>query len=471
MRTRYISPALACAFVLTGCALGPDYNRPPEAKINQVVSGEKLQGSQTSAFSQAEAPHDWWHLYNDPVLDGIIQQTIIRNADLRIAAANVRRADAYLAQIEDRKLPQASVTGNAGYGELSAEEHLQFGTPLPADFMYSVEGALTYQFDLFGQVQRAVEATKADTATSRAEYHSVKINIIAEATRAYLETCSVGHEIEIATSIAASQDRLNSANEKLIALGRVASTTREPMNVQQARFRAAIPALQARQKAASYRLAALMGMLPAELPSSVQSCHQAPVLTNPLPTGDGRALLQRRPDVQAAEETLHSATADIGVVTADLYPHIYLGISGGSTGLASHFGNSDTFKYSLGPLISWNFPNRGMAKARIHQAEARADAAYANFDKTVLNALRDTESALVLYARDLDQNNDLKRAAVGRARFSDETKKLHMLGRENVITTLEAERNYLLAEQDVAASDSKILADQVSLFHVLGGGW
>lgn len=462
---------LALGGGLCACTQGPDYVRPAGAAISKADKAPSFQESSGRGFSQGETPSDWWHLYNDLVLDGLIKEALRNNADLKMAAANIRRVQAVLAQTKDKELPQTHVSAGAGYGQMSAEEHLIFGSPLASNFTYDLEGALSYQIDLFGQVQRAVEAADANVSASKAAYDTVRIGIIAETTRAYLEACSSGRLITIATDISKTQHELGALNDRMIAAGRGLPTSHNLFSVQDARTRASIPALDARQKAAEYRLAALIGVLPGQLPTAVMQCQRPPVLDRPIPTGDGRALLRRRPDVREAEDTLHAATASIGVATADLYPKISLGLSAGSLGLDRYFLHSDTFKYSVGPLISWDFPNLGAARARIHAAEAGADAAYANFDKVVLAALRDTETALSAYSRDLERNAELRQAVQSRARYREDTDQLQKLGRANVMTRLEADRDYLMVEQELAESDARLLDGQVQLFHTLGGGW
>lgn len=465
--------ALVFAFgcVLGGCTQGPDYARPPAAVINKADAAPAFQEAASGSFARNEPPAMWWHLYNDPVLDGLIKDALRNNADLKMASANIRKVQAILSQTKDKQLPQTKISAAPGYGQMSAEEHLIFGSPLSSAFTYDIEGSLSYQIDLFGEVQRAVEAADASVSASKAAYDTVRIGIIAETTRAYLEACSSGRQITIATDISKTQHKLGELNDRMIAAGRGLPSSHNLFSVQDARTRASIPVLDARKKAAEYRLAALIGLLPGQLPPEVMACQRPPVLDQPIPTGDGRTLLRRRPDVREAEDQLHAATARIGVATADLYPKIVLGLSGGSLGLDRYFLHSDTYKYSFGPLISWNFPNQGAARARIREAEAGTDAAYANFDKVVLAALRDTEIALSGYSRDLERNAELRQAVESRARYRHDTDELQKLGRASVVARLEADRDYLLAEQELADSDARLLDGQVELFHTLGGGW
>ena len=466
--TRY----LAFVALLAGCTtVGRDYSVPVDAIIRKPSALQEFQEMHNPAVRNAELPRQWWRLYSDPMLDELITRALQANTDLRVAAANVKRAEASLEMTKEKTLPKTELMAAPSYTRLSAEEYLLPGAPLPAEYLYGVEGSLSYQLDLFGEVTRAIHASRANTAASRAAYDRVKVDIIAETTRTYLEICSTNHEIEIITALDSLQHQLTTLQGVLVRAGRGTSTDMKRLKVQEAHTHAALPLWRARQKAALYRMAAFIGKTPAELPHNIEARHSIPSIDRPLPTGDGGSMIQRHPDIRQAEEELKAATAGIGVATASLYPHISLGVSGGSVGLAENFLRNDTFKFSIGPLISWEFPNRSHAKTRIKGAEAETEAAYARFDGSVLNALREVETALTVYAHDLDRNRELRHAEAETDRVEQDTEKLFKGGKANIITKLEARKALLQISLDRAESDAKVLEDQVQLFHALGGGW
>jgi len=234
---------------------------------------------------------------------------------------------------------------------------------------------------------------------------------------------------------------------------------------------AALPPLQAQHRTAQYRLSVLTGDLPGTLSREIDQCNAPPRLTSPIPVGDGAALLRCRPDIRQAERGLAAATARIGVATADLYPSISLGLSAGSTGELAQFGATNASRWSLGPLISWTLPLTGSARSRIAQAEAGSNAALARFDAAVLNALRETESALIVNARELDRNAALKAARDQSVLASEQARSLYRYGRTDFLTTLDADRTLAAAESTSAASEAQLAVDQVTLFLALGGGW
>jgi outer membrane protein TolC len=159
------------------------------------------------------------------------------------------------------------------------------------------------------------------------------------------------------------------------------------------------------------------------------------------------------------------------VATSELYPQVSLGLSAGSAGSLSSFGEGNTLRYSLGPLITWSLPSTGSARMHIAQAEASTAASLARFDGVVLNALRETETALTEYARELDRHAALQAARDQSALASRQAARLYRLGRSDFLTTLDAERTLASSEAAVAASAARLAADQVSLFLALGGGW
>ena len=475
MMLRRPAPALFAALIpalLAGCAtVGPDYRRSPDAMIERPSAAAPFVSGDEAAFAQAPLPDDWWRLYRDPLLDRLVEDAIAHNTDLRVAAANVARANAALELAETARSPQTSLELAPGYAQRSAEEELLPGRSLPSASVYSGRAGISYQLDLVGQVRRALEAADADVAATRAAYDSVRVTVVADTTRAYLDACSAGREIAVAERALALQQRTTSLTQRLIRAGRGISLDANRSRVQEEQVRATLPSLRGVRQVALFRLATLTGRPPAEFDRTIAACTQEPALDRPIPIGDGAALLRRRPDVRRAELELHAATARIGVAEAELYPRVTLGASVGSVGLLGNALGSDTYKFSLGPLISWEFPNRGRIRARIAGAQAEADAALARFDGSVLNALRETETALTVYARELDRRAALATARAQAAQAATDAERLFRAGRTGFLPVLDAQRTLIAADQALATADSRLAAGQVQLFLALGGGW
>jgi outer membrane protein TolC len=182
-------------------------------------------------------------------------------------------------------------------------------------------------------------------------------------------------------------------------------------------------------------------------------------------------LIKRRPDIRIAERNLAAATATIGIEEAELYPKISIGGSVGTAGPVGGLLKPSSFGFSLGPLISWSFPNRKAVRARIEQAGADAYAALASFDGSVLIALQQTETALSAYARAQDRLKALELATGAAGKASGDAEKLQRFGRTSFLDVLNAQSSYADAQASLSAARANLIDRQIDLFLALGGGW
>jgi outer membrane protein TolC len=221
-----------------------------------------------------------------------------------------------------------------------------------------------------------------------------------------------------------------------------------------------------------FELAAVLGRPPSKAPGEAESCVLPPQLTDLIPVGDGATLLKRRPDVRQAERRLAAATARIGVAVAALYPQIELrGFIGGASTEPSQFATNNGIIWGIGPAISWNFPNQAAPRARVRQAKANAAAALAAFDGVVLEALKETEQALAVYAAELDHRQALAEAQDRAQKAFDMAHGQYIAGAISDLDLLTSEQQLVAADAAVAGSDAALILDQVSVFKALGGGW
>lgn len=471
MMKRCVLPALiAFLLLLGGCAaVGPDHEVPQQAAARRGDVGQAFASAGNPAFTAEPLPPRWWRLYHDAALDALVEQALQANTDLRVAAANLARARALREEAQAAGHAAAGVSAAPAYGRPSAAAKGLPG-PLSSSGSYDAGISVSYQLDLFGRIARAVEAAGADADAAAAAYDLARVTVAADTARAFADACSARRQIEVAEkSLSLQEEVVRVAGERTQA-GRGTALDVSRARSQLEQLRAAIPPLQTQQRSALYRLAVLTGRPPAALPASVAACDAAPHLTTPIPVGDGAALLRRRPDIRQAERALAGTVARIGVATAELYPSISLGLSAGSSGALGQFGSAATYRWSLGPLISWSLPTSGVG-SRIAQARAGSDAALARFDATVLNALRETETALTAYAQELDRNAALRQARDQSELAAQQARTLYRYGRTEFLTTLDADRTLASSESALAASDAQLATNQIALFLALGGGW
>lgn len=461
------SLAALATLALSGCVVGPNYISPAPKQPAQAA----FASASSPSFVPAEPPADWWRLYDAPILDRLVVEALAANTDLRVAAANLRQARAVLRETRAARLPTTNISASVGYGR-AAGSTLGLSGKGPQGFTDDVGLDLGYQLDLFGRIARTIEASRADVEAVQATYDLTRVTVVAETIRAYADACSAGRQLAVAQESLRIQEETFDLTRRLEAGGRGTGldTSRAAALLEQTR--ADLPTFESAQRAALFRLSVLTGKPPADFPPDVAACRTPPSVATPIPVGNGAALLARRADVRAAERRLAAATARIGVATADLYPSVSLGGSIGSTAnSAGGLFSSSGFRFSLGPLISWTFPNTAAARARIAQAKASADAALATFDGAWLVALRDTETALTNYVALGRRAETLRRSRDQSAEAARIARLRYRAGAESFQIVLDAERELSQSEALLSAAQAQFSDATVTLFLALGGGW
>ena len=465
-----VLPTFCLTLALGACAtVGPDYRLPDKAAINAPAARGAFVGATYTEHAHGDLPDQWWRLYDDAQLNRLVEEALAANVDLRVASANLSRSEAIVQEAEGAKDIKAGASATAVRAREAGEAYI-IPHALPVENLANAGIRLSYQIDLVGGLRRAAEAAEADAEASRAALDLARISVAADVTQAYAEACSAGHELTVAEQAADLQQKNLEAVTRLVAAGRGMAADVPRADALVAQSRAAIPAHIARRRVALYRLAVLTGHPPADYPRQLETCSHVPQPGQPIPLGDGTALLRRRPDVRQAERSLAAATARVGVATAALYPTVTLGLSAGATGLLDHMGQAGTRRWSFGPLISWTIPG-DEEKARVRQADAGAEAALARFDAVVLRALQEIESDLALLARDLDRNSALRRARDDTSDAARQVRAQFAGGRLPYLDDLNAQRALTEAEAALAASDAQVATDQIRVFLALGGGW
>jgi len=459
------------ALLLAACTVGPSYAPPTPP----APAGPGFLSSTPAAASSAQPPDTWWRLYDATALDQLVQEALIRNNDILVAAANLAQARAALSQARAGLYPATNLTAGAQYGVSSdavfASQLLHAGPASPAP-IYTAGLDVSYEVDLFGSVRRAIEAAHADVEAQQAAEDVTRISVAGETTRAYIDACAYAQELTVARqSLAVATETLD------ITVKRATDGTATNLDVARAReqvaqVRATLPTYEGQRRTALFQLAVLTGRPPEEISQAADACKAPPKLDAVLPAGDIQSLFRRRPDVRQAERQLAGNVARVGVATANLYPNINIAATAltGASSL-SGLGALRNLAYVAGPLLNWTFPNTLVAQAQIREARAVASASYANFQATVLKALQDAETALAAYANELDRNAALVTAR-DQSRIAFELAKTQYdLGRISYFDLLTAQSDLVNANATLASSDQLVASDQVTVFKALGGGW
>ncbi|HVF83273.1 MAG TPA: efflux transporter outer membrane subunit [Sphingomicrobium sp.] len=450
------------ALALAACASGPDYRASP---VTVSASGPFMSAAGPAVASTAPTD-DWWRLYQDPVLDGLIADALAANTDIRVAVARLAQARALLRESRGAREPQVGLGGSGQYGSLP-------GPAIPGegrtDLQVDVGLDVAYEADLFGRISRDVEAARGDVGAAAADSDAARVAIVGETARAYADAASFAERIAVAERIVALLNRSLTLTERRYQVGLANRLDTARIATLRDQRLAEIPLLAAERQAALFRLATLTGRTPRELPAQAASRTASLRLKRSIPVGNGATLLVRRPDVRAAERRLAAATARIGVATAELYPRISFGGSVGSSG-AGLGSLLNPVSWLAGPLINWT-ANRSAARARVAGAQANTQAALATFDGTILQALEETETALSAYRNALNRRAALLSARDGAEAAARITRAREREGDITSLELLDAERTAADTQAALAEADARIIEAQIDLFRSLGGGW
>ncbi|WP_395683335.1 efflux transporter outer membrane subunit [Dokdonella sp.] len=459
--------ALAVTLALAGCAVGPDYVRP-ETQVPEHFAQAAADANPTPSAADAE----FWTRFGDARLAALIEQALAANNDLKVALAHYERANAQLRGAKFDALPVITAGANAQDIRSSADQLPGVSREDRDTRSYDASVGAAWELDLFGRIRRSIEAGRADAAASAADLAAAQVAIAGSVARTYIDLRGLQERLRVARDNADNQrETLRLVDARVDAGGGTdfdSARARAQLETTDAR----IPALEAQIAFAMHRIAVLTGRTPDALIADLQAPAELPALPDRLDAATPGELLRRRPDVAAAEQRLHAATARIGVATADLFPRFTLGglIGTQAAGTGALFErDSETHLLALG--VDWSFLDVGHVRARIAESGADADAALAQYRQAVLLALEDTENALVRYAKARAEDAQLERAAADSAAAARLARVRYEAGAIGLLDVLDAERSRLQAQDAFADARTRSITGAVSLYQALAGGW
>jgi outer membrane protein, multidrug efflux system len=467
-----LAPALAgLALLLAGCrAVGPDYVAPnPSAPASFVEA--PAQANQAPFIDEA-----WWKNFQDTTLNDLIAQALKSAPDLAEAQARVLEARALQRIAGAGRYPTADATGE--YARNLGSDNVPTGVP-PGGLGPGVHSNLwqagfdaSWEIDIFGGIRRSIEAADANFQAVAEDRADVTLTLIAEVARDYIELRGAQRRIEVARKNLAIERDLHTLTQSLLAAGLAPHQDLLRAQAQVSDIEAAIPEFETDERAAAYRIAALIGRPFAELAAELSAPRPIPQAVSEVPVGLPSELLERRPDVRAAERRIAAANARIGIAQADLYPHFSLtAVTGLESLYFSSFSSASSGYYQIGPGISWRIFDAGRIRFQVRAESARTDAAAAAYQRSVLNAFRDVETALISYANVKIRRNNLAAESAADAQATEIARLLYERGLESFLPVLDAERSLYAADDQLAQSERDSALALIALYKSLAGGW
>ena len=466
-RLRPVALLLSSA-LLTACAVGPEYRAPPP-----VATGDGW----SLAIATTSTPTDlarWWSTLGDPVLERLIDTALAANLDLRVASARIDEARALRDRVAGGQAPAVAAGASINRRRQSENGPLPIGS-IPGlgatQTIYDAGFDAAWEADLFGAKRRALEGAGARLQAAEADAQGVRMRIVAEVARAWFTAAGAGHELRTHQAMLKTLQHTLELVRQRQTLGDASIADVDAAYAQWATANAALPDIQARQRAAVLSLGVLLGA-PPERELALLNAAPSPLALLALPVGERADVLRRRPDVLAAERRLAASTADIGVATAELFPKLSIGVGGGFQALGTgDWFNASSTRFSILPLISWRLFDGGRVRAEIRAREASEQQAALAYEQAVLAALGDAERALGDYHAGLDTLGRRQAALSATRRSHSHAKARYAAGDIALIELLAAERVLHEAETSNVRAHTTAAVQLVALYKALGGGW
>lgn len=484
MIARGVAPALStlmAALLLSACAT-PEFRQPavetPAAfRESQAPAAADVAGIDGARWKKAEPAEaqprgQWWLAFKDPALTALVEEAGANNANLAVAAARVKQARAIAGIAAADRTPQVGVGIGAQRARPSAlESGLPQGAPTQPATSYTANLTASYEVDLFGRVAAGVSAARSDAATSEANYRSVLLALQADVAQTYFRLRAFDAELDtVAQTVRLRQESVK-VTQRRFDLGDIGEFDLSRARTELATARAEAIGLQRQRATAEHALAVLLGKPASHYVAGPSPLLDAAALPG-IPAGLPSSLLERRPDIVAAQRTMEAANARIGVARGAMFPALTISAAGGGVGGAF----SEVFKWSsrswvLGLLTSMPIIDGGRNRANVERSEAVLEETVGAYRQSVLAAFAEVEDNLAGLRILSGQTEQIDAALLSARRSADLAQKLYEAGRSSYLELLDAQRNLAAVERTAVQLRGNRAVTTVALIRALGGGW
>ncbi|MBW8036069.1 MAG: efflux transporter outer membrane subunit [Planctomycetes bacterium] len=466
-RTLYILICCVIAVVLSGCMLGPDYSRP-DTPVLQDTKYSNVPGS----WSDSMDPNGigrWWESFGDEATNELVELALKNNYDLKRAAARVVETEALYRVSFGALLPQVNYSANR------ARVQTVFQSPAGrASFVnknYMQEVRISYVTDIFGRLKRDARAAMADLYASRESRQALAHSLVAQVVLARIRVATQQRLLKTATENVDSRRSTLSVVERRYNSGLTSSLDIHLAKENLDSAEAAVPLIRRELNIGQHSLDVLCGRLAGSkgILSGVLPDMDEP---EPVPTAFPAALLDRRPDIRAAEMQLAASTERIGSSIAAMFPDLTLSLSGGySSGSYRMLSATENQIFAFFMNAAAPIYRGGSLKAQVEASKARRDQQLANYAQVILKAFEEVENALVSQSELYEQGEFLK-LRLKEAKISEElAKQRYSVGLETILVLLDTERRRRRAEDELSITMGQLYSARVQLFLALGGDW
>jgi multidrug efflux system outer membrane protein len=475
--SKVASPLLA-ALILAGCAApelrAPEIDVPAAYKESAAPAADAADAARWKPAQPAEAQPrgEWWKAFNDSTLNQLIDEANKANPSLAAVAARVKQARAIAGIAEADRIPSVNAEFGPQRGRPSAVSlGLPAGTDTSATTRWQARLTASYEVDLFGRVSSNISAAQADAETSEATYRSVLLALQADVAQTYFLLRAADAELAVLNETVRTREENVSINQRRFDIGDLGELDLARSKTELSTTRADAIAVERQRAQLEHALAVLLGKPPASF-----NAQSSPLLTSialpGIPAGLPSALLERRPDIAAAQRAMMAANARIGVARSAVFPALSITAAGG--GESEDL--SDLFKWSsrtwvIGALLSMPVIDGGRYRSNISRSEAALEESVADYRQSVLAAFAEVEDNLVGLRTLAAQAQAIDDAVASARRSAELANKLHAAGRSSYLDVLDAQRNLATVQRTEAQLQGARATATVALIRSLGGGW
>ena len=469
MRKTLIAAVLLTAILLTGCTMGPNYRRPA-VQTPQTFRAPTPLPSETASLANLE----WWKVFKDERLQTLVRTALTQNYDLRDAVARVEAARANLGITRSNQFPNVDASGNVQANRISRNGSL----PLTEAFVPSQNrgfgeatlNLLSFEVDLWGRLRRATEAARANLLGAEENRKAVVTTLVSEVASSYFSLRELDAELEISLhTLSTRQESLDLIKTR--QSGGVA-TLLDLRQAEQLVYTASqtIPTLEQQIEQTENQISLLLGKNPSEVIRGRSLTEQE--LPPEVPPGLPSTLLERRPDIRAAEQNLIAFNAEIGVARAAYFPQLTLsGFLGGQSSKLTNLFSGPSSVWSFVPQVTQPIFTAGRLKSNVRLAEAERQSALVQYEKTIQTAFTEVSNALIAHQR-VRESREQQELLVGALR--DRTRLAYVRyrgGVDTLLNALDADRDQFQAELNLSQIRLNELLTVVQMYRALGGGW
>lgn len=457
---RRLPIVLVVGAMLSGCMMGPNYQRP----TIDTPSSFRFEEPQVADTANTE----WWKQFGDPVLDGLIAEALANNKSVRIAAANIEQAAGVLTTTRAPLFPQVGYSGSAARHRLSTQGPVPVGSSNP-ESSFELLGGASWEIDLWGRIRRLTESARASFFASVEARRGVILSLVSSVASSYIQLRGLDAQLEISRRTLATYAESLKLFQLQFKYGQVSEMTVAQARTQYATALATIPQIESQIAQLEHALSILLGRNPGPITRG-KAIDDLALFA--VPAGVPSQLLDRRPDLAQAEHNLIAANAQIGAAKALYFPTISLTGAAGLTSWELHDlfqGPAHTWRYAgaiTGPIFT-----AGAISGQVAQTEAAQQAALVAYEAAIQTAFADVANALVAHQK-LGEQLDAQRELVTASRDYTRLANLQYTGGYTpYFTVLQAEQQLFPAELNEQQTRASLLSSLVTVYQAMGGGW